>query len=356
MEKMATQQRGTVPSLRSDLYTHAYRYEFHQAVYLLEMLGRDNSLPVGEGVEAAQEAVRIRARVSLATPGAQVYKLDTQSSGAPPTLHVNFWGLAGIQGPLPLPYTELITQRIKDHDYALRDFLDIFNHRLISLLHRVRKKTLPCLNTQAPENAPQSMSLRALFGLRDYDAREVLGLDPKILLGFSSLFWQQPRSAVGLKIALEAFLKTHVAIHLLEGGWVYLESDQSTLVGGPRGRFNRLGDTATLGTKVWRTDQGILIVLGPMKRTLFDQCIKSGSLYPTLMRLIRAYLPGNLEFRVQLRLESADLSTTGLGRQAQLGATAWLLERAVPGDVDEQVVLYPEKSIFTRDIGAQARD
>ena len=43
---------------------------------------------------------------------------------------VNFLGLAGCLGALDIPSTELVMRRTSNGDNALRDFLDIFNHRL----------------------------------------------------------------------------------------------------------------------------------------------------------------------------------------------------------------------------------
>ena len=41
---------------------------------------------------------------------------------------------------LPHHYTELLIQRIRERDDSLRDFLDLFHHRLISLFYRAWEK------------------------------------------------------------------------------------------------------------------------------------------------------------------------------------------------------------------------
>ena len=55
-------------------------------------------------------------------------------------MRVHFMGLIGPMGLLPLYYTELVAERANVRDRTLRDFLDIFHHRAISLFYRAWEK------------------------------------------------------------------------------------------------------------------------------------------------------------------------------------------------------------------------
>ena len=60
---------------------------------------------------------------------------------AAPVMVVNFMGLTGPAGVLPLYYTELIARAHPRRKIAtLLDFFDIFNHRMISLFYQAWEK------------------------------------------------------------------------------------------------------------------------------------------------------------------------------------------------------------------------
>ena len=75
---MATESGRTSNSLADVLFEEPYRFEFFQAVRLLERIEPERHA-VGRYSEPASEAVRFRTRVALSFPPSQIYQLTDAS-------------------------------------------------------------------------------------------------------------------------------------------------------------------------------------------------------------------------------------------------------------------------------------
>src|SRR5687768_4623264 len=140
---MAAHDGGKIHPVKEWLYAEGPRFDFFQAVKLLE-LAHPSDFSVGRGVEPSKEAVRFKSSVRLDFPANDIAGVapaecpsrppEPECLGGAPVMTVNFLGLTGEHGPLPKPVTELVIDRLWHKDRALSDFLDIFNHRVLSLL------------------------------------------------------------------------------------------------------------------------------------------------------------------------------------------------------------------------------
>src|SRR5437016_13988158 len=86
-------------SVEEWLFSEAYRFDFFQAVRLLELIFPDCT-PVGEGPEPEKEAVRFSARVGFDFPAGEFHDLLPSRDVSPPYMLTTFMVLAGIIGPL----------------------------------------------------------------------------------------------------------------------------------------------------------------------------------------------------------------------------------------------------------------
>ena len=83
---------------------------------------------IGHGTRSADDPIQFGQEPSLAFAPSTLHGYQRPNSSGKARLTVNFLGLLGPQGPLPLHITEYIHDRDLNHnDHTLARFLDIFN-------------------------------------------------------------------------------------------------------------------------------------------------------------------------------------------------------------------------------------
>ena len=113
--------------LPASLEQEPWDYRFFQAVRLLQYL-RPERRTVGHFFDIKTEAVRFRTNTALGFPPSEISELTLPEDAygeTPPQMEVNFLGLHGPQGELPLMYRSYVRQRARENDRTQRDFLDI---------------------------------------------------------------------------------------------------------------------------------------------------------------------------------------------------------------------------------------
>lgn len=317
-----------------------YRFEFAQAVRILELM-RPDAAPVGTGSVPEREAVRFASAIHSGFPASELDRVDYQpGSDRPARLSVNFMGLAGHQGPLPEPFVSLVQRRSIQKDNGLRDFLDLFNHRLISLLTRVKRKHSPVLDPKPPHETHFARYLASAMGMGTGALSDRLGVPDRSLLFYAGLMANRPRPMSALLVILRHYLKAPVACRPFRGAWYRLAEDQVTVLG-KAGRNQRLGRGVVLGNRVWRQDWRFELSIGPVDWQRFRDLLPNGRGHRPLLSLIRLHVGHEFDCDIRLRLKQADVpeSRIGHGDEApRLGWTSFLATRPAEAD-DEQVVL-----------------
>lgn len=291
--------RQTAP-VRRALFDEGHRFGFFQAVRLLETLYPDR-VPPGEGIEPEREVVRFSSRVGLDFPAAEVDEIREPEGDGPARMSVNVMGLAGVLGPLPASVTELVLDRLAHRDTALRDFLDLFNHRLLSLLYRGRKKYRPALDRRSPDAGRVARCLFAFLGLGIPPLRDRLTVPDRSLLPFAGLFMASSRSMRGLELLLRETFGVEAEVVPFRGRWIHLEEEDWTRLGaGGAGRNQALGGGAVLGRRVWDQGTGFEVRLGPLSAAQLFDFLPTGEGHRAVSGLVRFYVDDRLEPRLRL--------------------------------------------------------
>ncbi len=324
-------------SVEEWLLAEPWQFEFFQAIKILELLHPERR-PPGESSDPDSEVVRLRSRVTLEYPASEVQHITPPATqGEPYSMTVNLLGTAGQYGPLPLADTERILERLARRDAAMRDFLDIFNHRLLSLLVKIRKVHHPSLTSGQPHIDRTAFYLFSFFGLGNSSLRNRLGVADRSLLHYCGILAQHPRSSSGLERFFSDYFRVPATIHQLAGGWRYLEEDQWTRIG-LTGRNQILGVSAMSGKRYWDQQSNFEVDLGPLNLDQFLDFLPNGTAFQPLCELARFYAGVDAEFRFRLTLLQRQVPATRLMRNSRLGWTSWLKTKPFTAD-DSQVVL-----------------
>lgn len=337
------------------LYAEPHRFEFTQAVRLLEILvaqrahtaSAPSQVALGEGPDPGRERLRLRAAVGFGFPPQEIADLVPEHGAeVAPELVTNFFALAGGRSPLPDWVAELLLQQERVRDTAMRDFLDIFHHRLLSLLYRLRLQHRPWLDPalsspppegtlpeQARARNPMAHRLFSFMGLAPQEVRAALDIPEEELLPYVGLLWHEPRSAEGLRRLVEHALSVSVAIRQHIGVWRRLEPEDRTLLGrattrsrhsrtSQSGANNVLGRTAVLGRRVWDASGRFDLILGPLKLATFEALLPGGESHKRLQALVRFYAGDLLDVCLQLHLAHGEAPRLRLGR-SRISQTTW---------------------------------
>lgn len=327
---------GKETAVEDWLFAEGHRFDFFQAVRLLEIIQThrgERLLPPAQGADPSKEIIHFRSAVKLGFPASDIANVrrtrdlpQREQPKTPTEMTVNFLGLAGGLGALDIPSTELVLQRTKQNDKALEDFLDIFNHRLVSLLYRIRKHHRVGLGSATPGEDLVARYLYSLIGMRTPRLQGRMQVRDRALLYYAGILAQQPRSMAGLKRILTDYFQVDVEINQFVGKWCDLDEGQWTTLG-ESGANQRLGrDPVVLGTRVWDQHARFEIQLGPLGLQDFKDFLPTEWRFGVLYDLVRFYINDEFDFNVRLILKIEEIPPVELVSDAEpaLSWTSWL--------------------------------
>ncbi len=359
-------------SVDRKLQREPYAFGFFQAVRVLERLW-PNKAAVGQDSPPGEEVVRFLAHQSLEFPASEIYGFKEPIESDPARMTVTFLGMTGSSGVLPRPYTELVLARSRQKDTTFRNFLDLFNHRLISLFYRAWEKYRFWIGYERAAQIQKRPDWQSPHKLRDFSLYErpkidlfseallnVAGLgspslryqvrnheqlvnrreiDDETLRYYAGHFSQQRHSAIGLESMLRDFFGVPVQVHQFFGQWLCLDREYQTqlVLGGNA----ELGVTAIVGERVWDIQSKFRIEAGPLTYSQFRQFLPSGSAHRPMAHLSRLYAGLEFDMDLQLTLKSDEVPPCQLGAGAlggtQLGWDTWIRSTEFTNDRTDPV-------------------
>jgi type VI secretion system protein ImpH len=312
--------------VRDLLFREPYSFDFFQSVRLLGWLQPGRS-PVGRYSHPRNEVVRFGANPILHFPASAIHSLQERPDACP-AMNINFMGLIGPLGALPNYVTELIAARIRSHDTALLEFLNIFNHRLTSFFYQAWEKNHFTVAYERDRADPVTGCLFSLIGFGTPGIRDRQPVEDESFIFYSGLFGLIPKSALALESVLGDYFDIPVEVESFIGTWRSLAEPDQCVFGGDIPESTMLGFGAVVGEEVWDRQSRVRLKLGPLSAARYRDFLPTGAAWLELRAIVRSFCGNDLEFEVQLILRREDVPALELRNPSEnalcLGWHTWL--------------------------------
>jgi type VI secretion system protein ImpH len=311
--------------LNQRLLKEPHRFSFYRIVYLLQRLF-PGVAPVGMQGPPEREVVRFRADLSMNFSPSDITTLtqiDANGEETPPRfeLTTTFMGLYGPASPLPTHFTEELLHD-ETEGSSRRPFLDLFHHRMMSLLYRVWEKYRHGIRFQEGGSDPISRLFLLLAGLEPAPGGRPPRIPPIRLLAYAGLWTQRTRPASALRgILADYFPGIEVEIEQFAGRWLDIPPSEQNRLGGAR---SRLGEDLSLGDRIFDRGASFRVRLDHLGIEDFLSFLPPGDKTAELEEIVDRFNSDSLDYEIKLWLRKEEIPRLQLGsRAARLGWTTW---------------------------------
>lgn len=336
---MRPAQRRFDPGLVEQTVKAPERYEFFQLVRLYEIVFRDRGIAAEDVVG---DRIRFRNSLRLGFAPSQVDAMRTsyrQDADGLETAEIeqieitpSFMGMLGVNGTLPIHYTEQVIQRERfQKDISGRAFLDLFTNRAVGHFYRAWKKYKLPIQYETDRRNRFLPLILALAGLGFGALRERMNaapgaIDDESLAFMAGLLRQKPVSGDALERALASYFGERVVVEQFVGRWYVIPPEQRSTLGG---RNTVLGSNVLAGERVWQRNLRIRIHIGPLSHQRYMAFLPRGDVAAALEKILSLATGGQFEYEIRPILRAADVRPTALsaGQGARLGYDSFLLTR-----------------------------
>lgn len=338
---MHSEKRRFEPAVIERLFREPYRFEYFQAVRMLELWLRKHGAPE-QG--AVANFLRFQNSTSLRFPASQLeavqadppgIALDAAALGAAlkegtlkwVRITPTFMGLLGGQGVLPPHYTERVAeQQSNDKDEGPRSFLDSFSNRSLALFYEAWRKYRLHLKYERSGKDSFLPLLLGLAGLGHPSLRRRLAranqgavLDESIAY-FAAAIRQRPISAAQMARVLSEYFGQPVEVEQFVGAWYAVPPAQQSTLGCASAT---LGSCAIAGERVWQRDLRLRLIVGPLDHAGFTAFLPGGLAARALASLLTLFTGLCLEYEIELVLRASDVRPLTLRQGSELGRLGW---------------------------------
>jgi len=319
-----------------------HRFDFFVAVRHLENLHPDRPR-VGHSKRPREDPVRFCQEASMAFAPRTISAFGADTHSRAPRMTVNFMGLLGPNGPLPLHLTQYIRDRVRNHgDLAMSRFLDVFHHRMVSLFYRAWASAQQEVQYERGDEDDYARYVGSLLGvgMDSFHRRDAVCDEAR--LHYSGHLACQTRHPEGLAALLADFYDLPVELIEFVGQWLDVPPDCQCRLG-ETPETGSLGRTTIVGARTWDCQQRFRLRFGPMGLNTYERLLPGGQSLRRLIAWVKNYTTDERTWEVQLILKEKEVPQMKLGETGRLGWTTWLTSGPLGRDADD-LVLQPAQA------------
>jgi type VI secretion system protein ImpH len=315
-------REGPAHCLVEFLQREGYRFNFFQAALLLERAFPNSPAP-GDTPNLNDERVRFRPATGSGFPANSVIKIQEtplvhrQPDGEKPggdgdeakviEVVLSFMGLYGVASPLPSYFADAIASATPGSE-ALKDFLDMFNHRLYALLYQSWKKYRHYLSFRSDGGDFISQYMMCLAGLGLPAQQQAMHIPPVRAMAYAGALGSRFHSAGGLAALISDYLDG-VPAQVREFMPQWLPVPERIAVGGDF----RLGKNVLLGKEFLDIASKVRLTLGPLDWETFWRLRPGTPDTLAVQELFKLYSRDSLVFDFEFILLSESMPRYQLG-------------------------------------------
>jgi type VI secretion system protein ImpH len=305
-------------SALSEFIAEPSNFSLIQAIHLIQA-SQPKAPPIGHLGPPSIECLRIRPALSLAFPTSEIAdcKSFVTSNGSTKfVLTTTPLGLYGANSPLPTYFTERLLR--EDEDGPMRAFVDLINHRLLSLLYRSFLKYRPILDIpDGGQGSHYERRAMCLLGIPDQLSEQIPGT---FLLSFAGLLTTTARSADSLERLVRGYFAVDCTVDQCIPHWLNLPKEEQTRLG----QANiRLGYQVVAGDRVRSSSTAYRLTLGPITWHMTDPFYVGGQKLKDMLALIAFFDQRHLHVIIDIIVDIEGIPNFTLGDNSlRLGRAA----------------------------------
>ncbi|MBR1945764.1 MAG: type VI secretion system baseplate subunit TssG [Alphaproteobacteria bacterium] len=204
--------------------------------------GRPDFPRLGKAARPTQENVRFGQTPYLHFPPTEISEIRQGNGNAEALIMTYFFGLLGVNGPMPLEFTDNVFQRSHNYyDQTWRRFLDIINHRFLTLFYRAWAENEQAVSFDRPDDDKITDIIRSLAGAAP-DMKTSDTAFPHLMANYANHFGRPVKSRTSLEEILRRIMNVGIKVK------DFVASSYDI----PKGARSHLGrrDTSVLGKNV----------------------------------------------------------------------------------------------------------